>query len=194
MTIRITDLFPHQTNHITDYDRLYHTREYFAQKALKIPTAHTRLKGTRFDEMREFCGYRDLQKFCKHVQSWNSLRVPIPHTYLQAIGIDFDMLTSALKRDRISYIQKLQEPRYPKVFNVKCGPLVLTRNIPDLTETEAITYIKNLAGLRPVPFSIFYTDFLDIQIVSDKEAVYLHKYPSLIKEESFYSFLSSEET
>ena len=179
MAIFTTDLFPYQTNTIDTYDRLCHTRQYIGSKVLEIPQTKTRFKGTRFDEVREFCGYREMHTFIKHVHEWNSLKSLIPERYLIAMGIDLDVLESTLERDRIRYFQKLQEPRYPKVFHVRSGPVLLTRGLPDVSEEDAISYIQDLTGGRPVPCQILYDDFLAIQVVSGKAPAYTYKIPSV---------------
>ncbi|WP_321992654.1 hypothetical protein [Marispirochaeta aestuarii] len=189
MSISLSDLIPHKSNQIAGYDRLYHTRRYFMGKALQIPCFKKRLIGTRYEEIQDFYGYKYMQKFFNQLKQWNSLRVPIPVRYLEAIEIDYKVLEFYLEIDHETYLDKLNEPHYPKYANVRSGIHTVTFELPNVMEGEAISYMREvIAGESKAPFYIEYEDFLTIKIVSGEAPVYYYRIPGLHRKGNFYCF------
>ena len=189
MSVSVSDLFPHQSNSIDGYDRLYHTRRYFKSKALELPKFKTRMKGSRHDHIREYCGYGNMEKFLKKVADWNKLRNSVPVRYMDAIGIDYDILEMCLEIDQEAYMEKLKEPRFPKYANVRSGIHIVSYGLPYVGESEAISYVRDvLAKESNASFYIIYTDFLTIQIKPGERPVYYYQLPGLISKGDCYSF------
>lgn len=119
----------------------------------------------------------------------NSLIHPVPVRYMDAIDIDYDILEMCLEIDREKYLEKLNEPRYPKFANIRSGIHVVTYKLPHVEEAGAISCVREvIAGEGKVPFYIEYRDFLTIKIVSGEEPVYYYHIPGLHRKGDFYRF------
>ncbi|MFZ7134125.1 MAG: hypothetical protein ACOWWR_17410 [Eubacteriales bacterium] len=109
-------------------------------------------------------------KFIDHPKQWNNLKHPVPVRYFESLRIDFEVLEFTLEFDKVDYVKKLHESRHPKKVNVKSGPVVLSYDLPDLDEHEAISYIQQ--ELRKAFYLLTYMDFLTVEIFGEKPVYY----------------------
>lgn len=126
-----------KVNRVEDYKRFRHTKNYFKQQS-----------GKHHDEkaLLVACGYafRSLSKFRNHRRAWNDLSRKIPLKYADGIGIDMDIMNTALELDQQEFDQALQLPFFPKTAGVRLMPAVFaTYEFPtDASEDEAISILK----------------------------------------------------
>ena len=75
---------------------------------------------------------------------WNALSRKIPVKYADGIGIDLDIMNTALEIDQREFDQVLQLPFFPKVAGVRMMPAVYATYEfpPDVREDEAIQILE----------------------------------------------------
>ena len=126
-----------QTNRVEGYVRFRHTRAYFRQRSVD--------HGDEKDLLLA-CGYslRSLNKFRSHRKAWNDLSRKIPLKYADGIGIDLDIMNTALELDQQEFDQALQLPFFPKTAGVRLLAAVYsTCEFPaNVSEEEAISILK----------------------------------------------------
>lgn len=143
----ITELFtPKKHNSVAEYEWLRHSRAYIQQKSAAIPDdIQHRANREQLLELMHSCGYRkNLHKFREHRREWDTLRRPVPKVYLEALGVDLDILQFALELDQQENDAVQQLEFYPKRATERLMAAVYrTVEFPaGINETEAVAILQ----------------------------------------------------
>ncbi|MGV8125266.1 MAG: hypothetical protein AB2L14_36420 [Candidatus Xenobiia bacterium LiM19] len=132
-------------------------------------------------EIGKACGYRNLSKFHNRIDQWLSLCKDIPLSFFEKIGGDLHIIEKVLEIDQADYDRASERIGQPKVFIIKWLPGVYSRNrLPDnLTEAEAIEYLKEYSRENGLRCIIQYPCILDIVVNPDGKIWRFNYRPSM---------------
>jgi hypothetical protein len=94
------------------------------------------------------CGYRKLQKFQRHKAAWDRGQARIPLAYLEGIGVDLDLLRTAVELDQRALVAAVSVPLLPRYFTARLMAAVYqTTELPEgCTEEQAVEMVRRFAA------------------------------------------------
>lgn len=124
-------------NVVSDYSRFHHSRSYFKQRSALFPGPASN------PALMRACGYRKAAKFARHRAEWDALQRNVPLSYLEAIGVDIDVLAFAAEVDMEEFRAALELPFYPTwgIERAIPGFYCQLRFPPGTSEAEAISML-----------------------------------------------------
>lgn len=124
-----------------DYQPYFHIRSYLRQKY--------RQSGLAAPELAEACGYKKMDKFKRHQEAWLKVERPVPEKFLEAVGIDPEMLAKVQGLDLDQWEEAVGKATVPESFSARLMPAVW-QSVPlpeNLSEAQAISYVKEYSRL-----------------------------------------------
>ncbi len=154
-------------NSVKDYERFRNLKAYLEQKAETL----TFFKDQKEEiwNLAEKVGYNDFNKFLRHREEWHDLKRRIPMAYLKEIEVDWNIIDFVVDLDQNEFRQVLEIPRSPSSASVRLMPaLKKTLKLPkDVSENDAIEFVKRYAINEGKVCLIRYEDLLNIQVKPD---------------------------
>lgn len=141
-------------NRVEDFERCRHTKDYLAHCS--------RTCGVDRKTLWRITGLKHLTKFDKFRAQWHALARPIRKVYLEAIGVDLDVLREVVELDRKDFAAALTLPRHPRsVMIYLFGGIYLHRPIPeDWSEEQALEWMQAHTAERGLRTLLSYPDLL----------------------------------
>ena len=118
---------------------------YIQKKSSAIPYCGKGQK-KRLELMKKV-GMKNYAKFYRRRFAWDILEIPTPRAYLEAIGVDIDVLLFTLELDNQLYIDVLNKEREVPYAGVRFGPCIYGNiKTPDEynKEKDAIDFYNSL--------------------------------------------------
>ncbi|MFA5032872.1 MAG: hypothetical protein WC614_07625 [bacterium] len=158
-------------NTIKDYQYGRNIRAYLKQK---LETC-----GKDDTELMLATGYANLRKFEFHRAQWHYLKRQIPISYLEAIGVDMEILKYVVELDNENYQKAIKLPRFPACYIRRLmAAFYQTVELPDCTsEKDAIELIQKTEGSHRC--CINYPGLLGLYIEPDGKVDEIHYVPSM---------------
>ena len=156
-----------------DYQPYFHIRGYLCQKY--------RESGHTVPELAQACGYRKLEKFKRHLEAWLKAERPVPGKFLGAIGIEPEMLLKVQVLDFDQWEEAVKSVSVPQSFSARLMPAVW-QSVPlpeNLTEAQAVAYVKEFARLRNLQCLINYAGLRTAWIWPDGTVSRRFNWPSI---------------
>lgn len=156
-----------RTNECEPFSRFSSTRAYITQRSGVAQGRSETLERTR--ALMRASGYAKLCKFRKHRERWRQLERDVPLTYLDALGVDREVLQFTVAHDADLHSLELQKPRFPRFASARLMACVYkSHEFPaGTTEVEAIETLKELVQEIRVPWFINYPELLSVWVGPD---------------------------
>jgi len=151
-------------NKLEDYERFRNLKSYLLQKAGSINRAY--VEKEEIWKLAGAVGYSKYNKFLNHREQWHELVRKIPVSYLDIIGVDYDVLDFTVELDQKDYQSALQIPLYPKGFIVRHMSCFYrtVEFLPDTPENQAIEIVQEYARKEGKKCAINYADIKTILV------------------------------
>jgi len=151
-------------NTIDDYERFRNVRTYLQQKIDAYYEG--KIVSEANHSLMVASGYAKYEKFLNHCYNWDFTGRRIPLSYLNALGVEFNVLDCAREADQKEFEAALLVPRYPKaaiirVFAAMYSDLKFGHRIP---EKIAIEKARAFSREKRVRVCINYGSLLSLWI------------------------------
>jgi len=149
-------------NKLEDYERFRNTKAYLLQ--CSGPIGYGRDKKDQIWKLAHASGYKKFNKFLSHQKEWHDLNRKIPVSYLDEIGVDYEILECTAGLDEEKYERALRVPLYPRGFTIRYMACVYktVEFPPDTTEYEAREIMLGYAKETGRSCAVNYPDFKTI--------------------------------
>jgi hypothetical protein len=168
-------------NAVAGYSRFRHVRTYVAQ----CSTRHAGKEASK--RLMARVGYARYEKFIRRRAAWDALARPVPLAYLEAIGVDTDVMSVAGGADMEAYREALAIPRFPRWAIVRYMPAIYGRVWlpPGATEQEAVRFLLGYSSRTGWQCCLSYPDLKAIYIRPDGDVSITHFPPVLLIQGGF---------
>jgi len=151
--------------------------------------------GKTIPELAQACGYK-LEKFKRHLVLWLKAERPIPKSFLDAIGLEPEMVYKVLEIDLDLYEQAVKKVCLPSTFSAKLMPAIWQSvRLPEgMDEAEAERHVADFAKREKRECLINFEGLRETWIEPDGSIYRRFRRPSLeFKKRMLYFTLSSRQ-
>lgn len=177
---------------VEGFEPFRHTRQYVKRKHTEY-MVDTPDEGPEIDRFRSLVfltGLKDLLHPRGILDQWRNLKGAIHKRYFEEIGVDPSVLSVVLEADAEEYMDILNAPTVIDCFVVRyMSGMYEAKFIPQLSERDAINYIRTYQQQRPFRCCITIRNIKSITIEPNNTVTYHYCYPEFRIEGNFYRFL-----